>query len=61
MFGQVCIPSRKRPLRRPRRICYNNIKIDILEVGWGGIEWIALAQERDSWVLLNAAINLKVQ
>ena len=61
MFGQVCVPSRKRPLRRYRCRCYNNIKMDIPEVGWGGMEWIALAQERDRWALLNAVINLRVQ
>jgi len=35
--------------------------MDIPEVGWGGMEWIALAQERDRWALLNAVINLRVQ
>jgi hypothetical protein len=33
--------------------------MDIPEMGWG-MEWIALAQERDRWVLLNAIINLRV-
>jgi hypothetical protein len=43
MFGQVYVTSRKRPLRRPRHRWYNNIKMDIPEVSWGGMEWIALA------------------
>jgi hypothetical protein len=30
-----------------RRICYDNIKMDFLEVGWGGRDWIDLAQDRD--------------
>jgi hypothetical protein len=54
------VPSRKRPLRSPRLGCYNIIKMDIPEVGWGGMEWIALAQEMDRWALLYAVINLRI-
>jgi hypothetical protein len=39
-------PERKRPLGRPRRR-WENIKIDITEVGCGGVDWIELAQDRD--------------
>jgi hypothetical protein len=37
----------KRPLARPRRKWEDNIKIDLQEVGCGGIEWIELAEDRD--------------
>jgi hypothetical protein len=33
--------------KRPRRRWANNIKIDLLEIGWGGVDWIGLAQDRD--------------
>jgi hypothetical protein len=50
----------KRPLRRPRRRWEDNIKIDVQEVGWG-VDWIDLAQERDSWrALVNAVIYLRI-
>jgi hypothetical protein len=40
-------PEGKRPLGRPRRRCVHNIKMDLLEIGWGGVDWIGLAQDRD--------------
>jgi hypothetical protein len=39
-------PERKRPLGRPRRRWVDNIKIDLLEIGWSGVDWIDLAQDR---------------
>jgi hypothetical protein len=39
----------------------DNIKMDLLEIGWGGVDWIALAQDRDKWrALVNAVMNLRV-
>jgi hypothetical protein len=39
----------------------DNIKMDLREIGWGGIEWIDLAQDRDQWrALVNAVMNLQV-
>jgi hypothetical protein len=55
-------PGGKRPLGRPRRRWVVNIKMDLLEIGWGDVDWISLAQDRDKWrVLVNAIINLRVQ
>jgi len=51
----------KRPLGRPRRRWEENIKINIQEVGCGDMNWIELAQDRDSWwALVTAVINLRV-
>jgi hypothetical protein len=54
-------PEGKRPLGRPRCRCVDNIKIDLVEIGWGGVDWIGLAQDRDKWrALANAVMNLRV-
>ena len=55
------IPQGKRPLGRPRRRWEENIKMDLQEVGWGHVDWIDLAQDRDSWwALVNAEMNIRV-
>jgi hypothetical protein len=54
-------PEGMRPLGRPRPRWVDNIKTDLLEIGWGGVYWIALAQDRDKWrALVNAVMNLLV-
>jgi len=54
-------PEGKRSLGRPRRRWEDNIKIDLQEVGCGGMDWIELAQDRDRWrTLVNAVMNLRV-
>jgi hypothetical protein len=54
-------PEGRRPLGRPRRRWEDNIKMDLREVGWGGTDWINLAQDRDRWrALVNAVMNLRV-
>jgi hypothetical protein len=54
-------PERKRPLERCRRRWENNIKIDIREIGWDGMDWIDLAQDRDQWrALVNTVMILLV-
>jgi len=54
-------PEGKRPLGRPRRRWEDNIKMDIQEGGCGGMDWIELAQDRDSWrAVVNAVMNLRV-
>jgi hypothetical protein len=40
-------PEGERPLGEPRRRWVDNIKIDLREIGWGGMDWIDLAQDRD--------------
>jgi hypothetical protein len=51
-------PEGKRPLGRPRRRWVDNIKIDLREIGWGGMDWIDLAQDRDGWrTLVNTVMN----
>jgi hypothetical protein len=54
-------PEGKRPLGRPRRRWADNIKMDLLEIGWGGVDWIGLALDRDKWrALVNALMKLRV-
>jgi hypothetical protein len=54
-------PEGKRPMGRPRRRWDGNIKIDLQEVGCGGMDWIELAQDRDSWwTLVNVVMNFRV-
>jgi hypothetical protein len=45
----VVKPEGRRPLERPRRRCLDNIRMDLVEVGWGDMDWIGLAQDRDSF------------
>jgi hypothetical protein len=56
-------PEGRRPLGRPRRRCTreDNIRIDLGEIGWGGMDWINLAQDRGQWrALVNTVMNFRV-
>jgi hypothetical protein len=54
-------PEKRRPRGRPRRRWEVNIKMDLRKVGWGGMDWINLAQDRDRWrALVSAVMNLRV-
>ena len=54
-------PEGKRPLGSPRHGWEDNIKVDLQEVGWGGMDLIDLAQDRDRWrALVIAVMNLWV-
>jgi hypothetical protein len=51
----------KRPLGRPRRRWVDNIKMDLREIGWDGVDWFDMAQDRDQWTaLVNMVLNLRV-
>jgi hypothetical protein len=51
----------RRPLGKPRHRWVDNIKIDLKEIGWNGIDWIDLAQGRNQWmVLVNMGLNIWV-
>jgi hypothetical protein len=51
----------KRPLGRPRRRWVDNIRMDLELRGWGGVDWIGVAQDRDRWrALVNSVMNLLV-
>jgi hypothetical protein len=50
-------PEGKRPLGRPRRTWVDTIRMDLGEVGWGDVDWIGLAQDRNRWrALVNSVI-----
>jgi hypothetical protein len=54
-------PEGRRPLGRPRHRWEDNIKIDLQEVGWAGMNWIDMAQDRDRWrAVVSAVMNLWV-
>jgi hypothetical protein len=54
-------PDFKRPLGRPIRRWVNNIKMDLIEIEWDGMNLIDLAQDRDQWrALVNTLINIRV-
>jgi hypothetical protein len=54
-------PEGKIPLGRPRRRWVDNIKMELREIGWDGMHWIGLAQDRDQWrALANTVMNLRV-
>jgi hypothetical protein len=54
-------PKGKRPLGRPRHRLEDGLRMDLRKIGWGGIEWIQLAQDRGLWrALVNTVMNLWV-
>jgi hypothetical protein len=51
----------KRPLGRPRRRWVDNVRMHLGEVGWGGVNWIGLAKDRNRWrALVNSVLNIRV-
>jgi hypothetical protein len=54
-------PKGKRPLGKPRCSWVDNIKMDLREMVWDGMDWIDLAQDRDQWrALVKTVMNLRV-
>ena len=54
-------PEGKIPLERPRGRWEDNIKMDLQEVGCGGMDWIELDEDRDRWrAFVNAVMNVRV-
>jgi hypothetical protein len=65
--GKACVThargntERKRPLGRPRRRWEDGMRNDLREIGWGCVDWIPLAQDKD-WLraVVSAVMNLRV-
>jgi hypothetical protein len=54
-------PDGKRPLGRRRRRWVDNIKMELRDKGWDGVDWIDMAQDRDQWrALVNTVLNLRI-
>jgi hypothetical protein len=54
-------PEGKRPLERPRHRWQVEIRMDLREIDWEGVEWIQMAQDRDWWrAAVNTVMNLRV-
>jgi hypothetical protein len=54
-------PERRRPFGRTRRRYKDNIKMSLRKMGWGSMDWIDLAQDRDRWRAdVNAVMNLRI-
>jgi hypothetical protein len=54
-------PEGRRPLGRPMHRWEDNIKMDLQEVGWEGVVWMDMAQDRNRWrALVNAVMNLRI-
>jgi hypothetical protein len=53
-------PQTKRPLWRPRHRREDNIRMDLREIGWEGVDWMHLAQDRDQWrAVVNTVMNVR--
>jgi hypothetical protein len=54
-------PLGKRTLGRPTRRWEDGIRMDLREMGWGGVEWIQLAQDRDRWrAVMHTVMHLRI-
>jgi hypothetical protein len=54
-------PEENRQLERPSYKCVDNIKMNLIDIRWGGKDWLDLAKDRDQWkVLENTVMNFLV-
>jgi hypothetical protein len=54
-------PEGKRPHGRPRHRWVDNIKMDLREIGWDGVDWMDMVEDRNQWrALVNMILNLRV-
>jgi hypothetical protein len=54
-------PEGEALLGRPRRRWVDNIRMDLVEMGWGNVDWIGLSRDMDRWrALVNSVLNLRV-
>jgi hypothetical protein len=54
-------PEEKKPLERPRCRWVHNIKMNLREIGWDGIDWVDLDQDRDQWrALVRTVMNIRI-
>jgi hypothetical protein len=61
VYRLVGKPEGRMPLGRPRCTWLDNIRMDLVVVGRGDVDWIGLAQDRDRWrALVNSVMNLRV-
>jgi hypothetical protein len=57
----VAKPERNRPLGNPRCRWEDNIRMDLMEMGWEGVDWMHLAKDRDQWrVFVNTVMNFRI-
>jgi hypothetical protein len=55
-------PEGKRPLGRSRSRWKDNVRMDLMDIGWEGVDWMHLAEDRNQWwALVNTVMNLQVQ
>jgi hypothetical protein len=58
---RILVGKPEGKMGRPRRRWVDNIKMDLTEIGWDGMDWIDLAQDRDRWrALVTTVMNLRV-
>jgi hypothetical protein len=54
-------PEGKRPLQRPKHMWMDSIRMDLSEIGWDGVDWIDVNQDRDQWrAVANTVMNFRV-
>ena len=59
-FWRGNLKEKEDLLGRPGRIWENNIRMDLKDIGWEGIDWIDLAEDKDKWqALVNTAMNIR--